>query len=1574
MVKVNGQRVELEEINFQIQSQLGKKATVVVDALPLKTSSQSLTLVAFLCYREPRASSINGRDGLALHADDELSLQHVALQSVLEARLPRYMVPFMFIPIAEIPRTRNGKLDRNRMREEVLHLSESQMAQYSLQNIGKTAPETAAEVGLQTLWSEVLHRPVETFGLNDDFFRAGGDSFGAMKLVAAARARNMIITVPDIFKSPRLSDMALKLRMESRDGDSTTAQLFDLLPGLDPGILDTIKAEAAEQCGIQSQEIVDLYPCTALQEGLMALSTRLGKGAYKAQKVFRIRSDEFDISRFKAAWATVATSEAILRTRIINTKAAGTLQVVLNTGLEWYETEEDLDSYLRQDLKNPVAYGGALLRFALVNNANACYFVWSAHHAAYDGWSVSITLSQVRHVLTDMGMDFKPVPFKNFIRHLTQIDATAQSAFWESQFPENKTPPLSFPSVPIGYQAQTHETLKQSLSTRVKCADGLNITSSTILRAAWASVISKYSGHKDVVFGATLSGRTANVAGISTINGPTITTVPVRIELDLPGEMTVHQYLTAVQDQATDMMPFEQMGLQNIRRQSITARASLDSIANLLVIQPAGSESDQDLKGMEAVPRSLDEFDSYPLVLLCSLRDDGTTTLEVKYDQSIISRKQMHRIVRQYDFTLQQLCGKPYTRLSDVDAINPEDVNEILKWNGPLPETTKACIHHVIAARTEERPDAHAVCAWDGNFTYLELNSMSIRLAAHLQGLGVGPEVKVGLCFEKSKWNVVAMLSVLQAGGTYTQLNPSNSGPMIKSILDDLGASTILCSSSQASLLADVVQSVLILDSNFIDHLPVPLEPVRSNSRPDSTAFIVNTSGSTGKPKSVIVEHRGFCSMAQYQAPRLGIGRNTRTLQFAAHWFDISNADAFITLMRGGCVCIPSEDERLSNLAGAINKYQVNWATMVPTAAAILQPDEVPTLKHLSLGGEPIRPDLHLRWSRHVVLMNSYGPAECSVLTTMGSLAPDVSPQNIGVGLGCRTWITDKDDHNRLMSIGCIGELCVEGPIVTKGYHNNGVMTANSYITNPGFAEQLGLQNMRIYKTGDLVRYESNGSLLIIGRKDTQIKIHGRRIECGEVEHHIVANGFPVDCVVVERIYEGGNETKPALAAFIKLGSGAHGIHQEHQLAIELSTSDRRRLSDLRQTLSNLVQPYMVPTLFVTLKNIPLTQTGKKDRKRLRRLGAELSPSQLEQYRLNEAITRENGDLACSTASEFHLRALWEEVLGLAPESIHAYDNFLQKGGDSIRAIALTSAARRTGKTLTVGEIFRYPRLHEMAKCLKNEAAAFDQDVSPFALVGETSMIIDHAAQECNVQKEIIQDIYPCTPLQEGLMAISTRVPDAYVATRVFDVPQSIDLDAFKQAWERAVEMFPILRTRIILGPEMEALQVVLNEQLAWGEINGSVKTYLAQSSLSQIEYGRPLSSYAISTRSRKFVWISHHALYDGFSAAKLLSTVEMLYGGKPVPATPNFNKFIQYLTRVDTGESDDFWRKRLSGGSPSSFPRLPSSAYHPRPNSELLCSFTLPHNETSGILKATVLRAAWSLVVSPSAPVCFPC
>ncbi|KAI1861959.1 uncharacterized protein JN550_010590 [Neoarthrinium moseri] len=1584
--KINGRRVELEEISHKIRAYLGSSVAVVLDAMPLQTSSKGLHLVAFLHYT---SSTTVQDESIIIPASEELIQNHSELESSLLSSLPRYMIPNMYVPVSRIPRTPNGKLDTKRLREAVLGLTDDEVSQYSLLDGVKKAPSSETEKGLQLLWASVLSRPLETIGANDDFFRLGGDSVSAIRLVAAARAHDMALNVSSIFKFPKLEEMAVSIDSANQEEADVDQEPFNLL---ESSTLESARMEAAELCGVESQTIVDLYPCTPLQEGLMAISTRLGGGSYKAQSVFRLPAN-FDTINFKSAWQAVAAQEPILRTRIVHVTGHGSLQAVLDQGLEWIEVEDGLDSYLSKDLEIPTTYGSPLLRLALVKAAEDCYFVWSAHHAVYDAWSAAITLEQVKSVLRG-GEVLPSVPYKAFIRHIQSASSNeiSKEAFWESQFPEGKEAPTSLPLVATGYSPSSHETVRSGRSIAIPTQGG--ITMSTVLRAAWALTVARYTDSDDIVFAVTLSGRTVPVDGISTMNGPTMTTVPVRVGLDLADDSTVQQFLKAMQAQATDMMPFEQTGLQNIRKINSTARNVVDSLGNLLVLQPASSSTDEVFEGTQLVPRNLEKFGGYPLVVLCHMEDGGKVTIEAKHDASIIDTEQMRRMVHQYEFVLEQLSRKPSAPLSQIHGeTSHEDVNEIVRWNGTMPENIEACIHDIVAARATEYPNAQAVCAWDGDFTYQELEHLSNKLATHLKQLGVGPEIKVGICLEKSKWHVVAMLSVLKAGGVYTNLNPSYPSATMQNILDDLEAITVLSSSQYASLFSS--PTALILDSGFLAALPEPAAPVSSEARPTNAAFIVFTSGSTGKPKGVTVEHQGFSSMQHYQAPQLGIGNATRTLQFAAHWFDISNFDTFVTLMQGGCVCIASDEERLNDLAGAINKYQVNWATMVPTAAAVLQPDDIPGLKHLSLGGEPIRPDLHARFSNRVVLMNSYGPAECSVLTTMGSLRPETSPQNIGVGMGCRTWVTDKDNSDRLVPIGSIGELCIDGPILSRGYHKEDGLTAHAYISNPGFVECLktaspsskSFDQMRLYKTGDLVRYSSDGTLIYVGRKDSQVKVHGRRIELGEIEHHVVSHGFSNDRVVVEKILEGGDAEKPALAVFVRFAKECST--SSSLLVTNTEKDEQQALINLRRGLSNSLPPFMVPSLFVALQRMPVTQTGKKDRKALRQLGAQLTPSQLQEFHiLDDESDSENQQCGFSTNSELQLQALWAGVLDIPADSIKPSDHFLQKGGDSVRAISLVAAVRRElGKTLTVGDIFAHPRLNKMAMCLDSEPTpdmtsttqvatkSINEDIAPFALVsdddGDYSDVLDHAAQECNVQTEEIEDVYPCTPLQAGMMAVSTYEPEAYVAKRVFNIPDDIDLELFKQAWIKAIESIPILRTRIVPSPEFGTwLQVILKKETpTFHEIRGSVKTYLSQQKESwRVDYGRPLTTYGIAPRSRRFVWAIHHALYDGSTAGKLLEAVQGLYNGVALPSSPApaFNRFIAHLNSVDSAVSAQFWRQSLgASGSPATFPRLPSAGYRPRPDSEFKFSFDMTHDATTGILKTTILRAAWAFVTA---------
>lgn len=1597
-IKIHGQRVELEHIKYEVQgqlAQLGEHSLVSVDALMLPQSTRKeKILVAFVQFLN-RSSNLPmlSTDGLAIPMSDNLSGQFVDLQRALKTSLPKYMVPAMFIPITETPLTANGKLARNILRETVNGFSDADIARYMLQKDSpKTAATTPHEQLLQAIWSKVLSIPIEKVGADDDFFQIGGDSVVAMRLAAAARTEGLSLAVADIFASPILSDMARVARIadESDFIDNEEEEAFDLLPitslsPLTPEYIDTIRTEAAAQCGVNPETVVDLYPCTPLQEGLIALSMRQ-TGAYKDQRILRLTDPNYPVARFRHAVDAVVSAEPILRTRFVSTAAAGMLQAVLNVQVEWVE-RENLTTYLKEDLDTPVTYGSPLVQLALIDEhrqSRERYIVWSGHHALCDGFSMDITFEQIAHAMAHEGAVMpKPMPFKNFIHFLQdQIRDDSASKFWQEQFPANKEIPPKFPPVPLGHEVVPHRACYSQM--QVARPPGSKISVTSYLRAAWGLVIARHLDSSDIIFGATLSGRNAPVRNISTINGPTMTTVPVRMTVPFDdGETTVAQYLEAVEEQAVAMTSFEHTGLQNIRCINEYARAAIDNMVHRFAVELKPSEAIEAFDGIEIVSVDLPNgFYTDPLVIRNYAHDDGSTIdVEAKYDYTLISSEEMRRLLDQYTHVVQQLINSPEKGLRDIQVISPKDIDEIIKWNGKLPETVEQCVHNLIAEQTRKRPEAEAICAWDGSYTFGELNSLTERLAAHLQSLGVGPEVTVALCFDKSKWNVVSMLSILKTGACYTALNPAYPAARMQSIMQDVQTPIVLCSPQHVKKFDGMEPWVEPIDEDFLESLPEPDVAVTSTVQPSNAAFIVFTSGSTGKPKGAIIEHRGITSMQHYEGPHVGMGPDTRTLQFASHVFDVSNSEVFTTLMRGGCVCIPSETERMNDLAGAINKYNVNWSFQVPTTADTLDPSQVPGLKYLALGGEAISQGLCNRWAPEVTLLNSYGPSECSIWTSVSHLAPGTSsPNNIGRGLGCRTWITDKNNHNFLVPIGCVGELCVEGPIVTRGYKANLKQTAAAYVRNPAFALELGIRGMRMYKTGDLVKYDSDGTLLYVGRIDSQVKIRGQRIELSEIEQNIVANGFEAEAVVVEKILQGGKDDRVALAAFFKLSSidGPSSVssdsgytsvetgEDEEKTPQEELDSMRDQLVALRRNLLDTIPAHMVPSFFIPLRSMPITQTGKKDRKALRQLGASLSREQLRRYALEDDNDNNADTLgrACTTDAERRLRSLWAEVLGIAKEeSISAQDNFFLKGGDSIQAMRLVAAARRQGKMLAVADMFRMPRLFQMAELWENSTALEGAAIPPFSLLKPDAIsdLIHEAVHQCKVERDQVQDVYLCSPLQEGLMAVSTRKPGSYISTRIFDLPPTIDIGRFQAAWQTAADKFPILRTRIILGRASESLQVVIKEKLVWETIDGQIETFIAQRGLTTIEYGGRLCAFAIDVQARKFVLVLHHALYDGWSATVLLKAVEKIYQGETCPTGPSFNAFIQHLSRVDKVDSEDFWRTQLSG-APAHFPRLPNKTYEPKNSANVSHNIAIAQ-QPSGILKSTVLRAAWAIV-----------
>ncbi|KAF2106754.1 hypothetical protein BDV96DRAFT_654318 [Lophiotrema nucula] len=1542
-VKINGQRVELDEIMYQAQIALPEGFQIVVDAIAIEEHTKSKTVVGFVT-NSSFAQHRQTADQVTFEIHDELRRVLKDLQGSLAKVLPFYMIPTLFVPVFKIPYTTSGKLDRKQLKTIPAVFDKAQISHYMLRSASAEQPRTPMEKVLQSLFSEILSVEAATISRDDNFFQLGGDSVGGMKMVAAARKYNVTIRVADIFKYPVLSEMAAMCETSQDDSASTSSKPFSLI---DAASLDDIIAEASTQCGIAASDIEDIYPTSALQEGMMALGLRK-EGAYIAQKVFRL-PQSFDITKFRAAWATVIETEAILRTRIVSS-STGNLQVVNKLPLAWQQAS-DLEAHLAKDELNAFQYGDSLMRLAIVNNE---YFVWTAHHAIYDGWSVALLFEKVAQAYGGDTVT-SSTPFKSFIGHLRANPESANVDFWKSQFTTQGSFPTSYPEVGLGYAAASKKTIAVHGTAT---ATASHILPSTIKRAAWALTMATYADSEDVVFAQTLAGRNLALDGIDNMMGPTITTVPVRVLAPKEG-ITVQQFLENVQGQSIASIDHEHFGLQNIRDVSAEARTTIDSITNLFVIQPA-EEDNEAILNMEPVPRPEENFDTYPLVVLCNLGKDGEFTAKAMYDELIIPTEQMTRVLYQFEHFVQELSGTIERPIEQLSLLNKYDTKDVMTWNKELPAGVDARIPDLIANNVASRPDAEAVCAWDGKLTYRELDVVTSKIASHLVTLGVGPEVKVGLCFDKSLWNIVSMFAVMRTGGVCVQLLPNYPMPRMLSILEDIEADVVLVSPQHAVIFDGVVLNILSIEQSFVNALPESYTEFEAPEYgPENAAFLVFTSGSTGKPKGVVIEHRGFCTMAHYQLPEIKLNPDSRVLQFATHTFDICLFESFSPLVKGACVCVPSEYDRMNNLVGAINDLDVDWIIMVSTVADTFHPDQVPGLKSIILGGEPLRADIHARWAPRVNLFNDYGPAECSILAVMTRSYLDTPCATIGKAQGGRAWVVDKADHNRLVPVGCIGELLIEGSLLARGYLKNKEKTDAAYIYNPTWASQVSPKPTRLYKTGDLVRYVKDGNMLCLGRKDTQIKIRGLRVELGEIEHHVKTSSFGTQKQAVEKILLGGDVEKPALAAFVV--PSAEDIIDDSEEVLPLSAALNAKFLKLKEHIAQSLSSYMVPTLYIPLRKMPETQTNKMDRNALKRIGASLTAEQIVQYSLGAGKDSTN-KRAPSTPMETALQALWAELLRIEPDSIGADDSFFSKGGDSIKAMRLTSMARSAGIKLIVAEIFKNPVLCDMAAVASSDDETTAAYIPPFSLAPTEESLLDEAAAKCGLSKDAIEDVYPCTPLQEGLMELATQQEGAYTAQRVFRIQDNIDIQRFKGAWSQLVALHPILRTRIVLSKTAGAVQVVLKEGLAWAPEIG-LNEYLACDKAEYIKYGSPLARYALDTEHRHFVWTVHHALYDGHSANILMEQLEAFYNGVQLDSAPGYNRFIKLITEVDAVECKAFWQKQLNQGTANSFPALPSATYQPSPDSEVTRSIAILRDADKGFMLSTILRAAWAIV-----------
>lgn len=857
--------------------------------------------------------------------------------------------------------------------------------------------------------------------------------------------------------------------------------------------------------------------------------------------------------------------------------------------------------------------------------------------------------------------------------------------------------------------------------------------------------------------------------------------------------------------------------------------------------------------------------------------------------------------------------------------------------------------------------------------SYGTVDEYSTALAKHITSRGVGVGKAVLLCFEKSMWTIVAVLAVMKAGGALVLTDPSQPEARLSTIATESSACIVLTSRKQAELGAKVAPGVEVipiepelfaqgkLDTTFM----LPVVP------PSSALYIIFTSGSTGKPKGVVISHSNYTSGAIPRAEAVGYTSNSRVLDFPSYAFDVSVDCMLCTLAQGGCICVPSEEDRINNLSGAIRSMNVNMAHMTPSVARVLEPDIMPQLEVLGLGGESVGASDALQWGKHTKIIIAYGPSECTVGCTINNdIAPGRTYTSIGHGVGGSTWIVDPADHNRLMPVGAVGELLIEGPIVGVGYLNEPEKTAEVFIKNPswltaGDGNATG-RHGRLYKTGDLVRYDpdGSGSIVFIGRADQQVKLRGQRVELGEIEHHL-RNQLPSGThVAAEVITPGGKKGEATLVAFIA-EEKKNSVPKNGEIITSFSPELTKALETMDEAISVVLPRYMVPAAYIPLRQMPLLVSLKTDRKQLRALGASLSRQKLASLKLSSTKKTKP-----TTEMETKLHALWTQLFG-ADVEIGTRDNFFDMGGDSLRAMRLVAAARAEGLGLTVADIFRFPKLADTALTMtKISEADADNTIAEFSLIPTDwqSGARADVAKFCDIPESSVEDVYPCTPLQEGLMALSAKVAEAYVAQRVVKLPSLETANKLKIAFDTAVSDCAILRTRIVQVPRRGLMQVVVKKGIAWGS-GDDLEAFLAQDREEGMGLGTRLARFAVITDKKTeiahFVLTIHHALYDGWSMPLVVDRVNRAYRGLTTQRA-EFKAFIKYLNSLNRGSSESYWGNYLQGASGLQFPVLPYSGYQAQ--AESLLEHYVPLNRmtsASSTSIATAIRGAWAIVAS---------
>jgi len=982
--------------------------------------------------------------------------------------------------------------------------------------------------------------------------------------------------------------------------------------------------------------------------------------AYQMADALRIVGP-LDVTALERALVALVMRHESLRTRfetvagqgcqVIDDGAAFAVRHVVPEEVTCHPGEDVLQAFARQASQWPLDLSrGPLFRASLLRvNDREHALVLGMHHIISDGWSIGVLMRDLGGLYDAYAsgrvpaLAELPVQYADYAqwqRGWFQGEVLErQLDYWKAQLdgaPEvldlpTDRPRPTVPSYRGGYHAVA---LPASLSEALaQMARREGVTLFMLLLAAYQVVLSRWSGQSDVVVGTPIAGRSHRQT--EGLIGFFVSTLALRARLgDVKDfrELLAQVKETALSAYAHQDLPFEKV-VQALAPSRDLSRQPIFQVE--LVLQNAAMDSLQ-LHELTLSPIALEQRTAvFDMTVELQETADGLTG-GVEYATDLFDESTIARFMAHFTGVLEQVIARPDVSLAQLELLGADERQRLLvDWNATEADyPLDRCMHELFEAQALATPDAIALVQGGTELSYGQLNHRANQLAHHLQRLGVGPEVVVGLCVPYSIDMLVGVLGILKAGGAYLPIDPTLPPSRMSFMLDDSFASVLVSVESLENQLPVYRGRLVLLDVDATAIARCSEQPPATRVKPLHPAYVIYTSGSTGEPKGVLVPHRGACNLAHAQQRLFGVTRGERVLQFARLSFDASVWEILMALHVGATLCL-SDAQDPARLAEDLTTMRINVATLPPSVLGLLDGDALPALRTLIVAGEACPLEDARRMSVGRRFVNAYGPTETSVCATMAEYVEGDAVLPIG-GPIPNVQVYVLDERHAPVPTGVVGELYVGGEGLARGYFNRPSLTAQRFIANP-----FGEPGSRLYRTGDLVRYRADGQLVFVGRVDHQVKLRGFRIELGEIEAALLSHPGVAQAVVIDRADAGGH---PRLLAYVVAIEGAVPAPAE-----------------LREQLASRLPDYMLPAAIVALAQLPLTANGKLDRAAL--------PEPDFQGR-----TSRTGFDEPRTDSERTLVQMWSQVLRLPRIGIH--DDFFELGGHSLLATQVISRVR----------------------------------------------------------------------------------------------------------------------------------------------------------------------------------------------------------------------------------------------------------------------------------------------------------